>query len=324
MKKTYQKNYHERELLDVLSRLDERKIKTLEALQKEENTLLYAELWQSMKNFVNYVALKTKNQKTGEQKYGKGNADRVRELREMGVDLEDIRSSILMHIMENIHHVLSQPGSRQAGYCVSICNHEMTNIYRSHCPNGNRMWSLQENLGTNDCEESEDDFTLEDVLKGDVSAADWVMGYETFYERMLEKQQEKRERDERMHGEIREDLQRLKTPDQAFVYLCMYDQMRPRHIYAGVEAYAAGGYLPREAAGLLYEQLCRKYALRDADIPAVVKGPLSRGMAEKLSTLDQKKVTNKISDVKLTMPECVKARLKERMKKAESGASLRK
>ena len=80
MEKIYQKNSNECVLVDVLSRLDERKIRTMDDLMAPENTDLYEELWLAMKNFVNCVVLKSKTRKLKNGQSGKGNAERVREL----------------------------------------------------------------------------------------------------------------------------------------------------------------------------------------------------------------------------------------------------
>lgn len=308
MEKIYQKNSNECVLVDVLSRLDERTIRTMDDLMAPENTDLYEELWLAMKNFVNCVVLKSKTRKLKNGQSGKGNAERVRELQEMGVELEDIRRDVLLKVMEQIDKALCRTEADRVSYCTTVANNEVTNIYRRYFPAG-KMWSLQYPLSKRNKDGKEKEFTLEDCLADRMNAEDWAVSNETIREFA-----EKRRRD------LRNDLQQLKTADQAFVYLCMYDRMRPRHIYAAVKAYAAGR-LPREAAALMYEQLCRKYDLCSADLPAA--GSFSCGMTRNLSTLDQKRITNKISDVKLTMPEGVKAHLNARLKE-EPAASLRK
>jgi len=323
MKKTYQKSKHELELLRVLADMEAKGIRTLKDLQREENAGIYTALWFAMEKFVNYVALQTKTCKTADNKYSDGNAPRLRELLEMGADPEDLRSSILLRIMEKMTLVLDRPVSAQIPYCVTICTNCLVNEYRRLCPDGKQILSLNKPIGNKE----EDDYTLEEIAAAADNAEDWVMAFETARERAeaerkrrqqerLEHQKLLRAEREQSRRELLEDLPQLRSGNQAFVYLCMYEQMKPARIYAAVEQLTAKGYTPQEIAEITVEKICKKYAICRTRETAVLDKPLTRSMVKHLSTLDREIITNKISDVKYELPEGVKLRLQERRQTA--------
>jgi len=314
MEKTYQKNKYELELLQVLTDMDAKGIRTLKDLQKEENARIYTALWFAMENFVNYVALCTKNRRMADRTYGDGNAPHLRELLELGAELEDLRSSILLQIMSKMDHVLVEQEqnrirsvSEQLRYCVTITSNCLVNEYRQRCPGGSRMQSLNVPVARQD--EDDDGYCLEQTLADPDNAEDWVVACETVRERM-EAEREQRRR------EVLEDLSQLRSGNQVFVYLCMYENMKPARIYDAVERLAANGYTPQEIAEITVEKICRKYAICRTAETAVLSKPLTRSMVKHLSTLDQKIITNRISDVKYELPESVKLRLQERRQTA--------
>ena len=157
------------------------------------------------------------------------------------------------------------------------------------------------------------EYTIEDTLSEMTSAEDWVMAGETVRERMEAQRAQSRR-------EILEDLSQLRSGNQVFVYLCMYERMKPAHIFAAVEQLAAKNCTPQEIAELTVEKICKKYAVCRTRETAVLDKPISRSMAKHLSTLDRKIITNQISDVKYELPEGVKLRLEAR----RQAASLQK
>lgn len=316
MNKTYLQSEYELELLRVLTDMAAKGIHSLKALQEEGNAQVYTTLWFAMEKFVNHVALRTKNHKIADNKYCDGNAARLRELLEMGCDPEDLRSRVLLQIMTKMDHVLVdqeqnqlRPVSKQIPYCVTITSNCLVDEYRERCPGGRQMESLSEPVG----QQEDGEYTIEDTLSEMTSAEDWVMAGETVRERMEAQRAQSRR-------EILEDLSQLRSGNQVFVYLCMYERMKPAHIFAAVEQLAAKNCTPQEIAELTVEKICKKYAVCRTRETAVLDKPISRSMAKHLSTLDRKIITNQISDVKYELPEGVKLRLEAR----RQAASLQK
>lgn len=290
----FHKSAYELVLLEIMAEMDERNIRTLADLQSPGNAGIYTALWMAVYDYVACDALTRNGSWGADGKWKMGNKEKVCEQKKLGMDPKDLCGDISLKIMENIANVMVRPLEARIAYCKGICNYGLVDAWRSIC--GGKIESLDEPVG-------EDAFVRLGSVSNGISAEDWVMAFETV----------RQKESSRAQG-VLEDLGKLHSFDQQFVYLCSYDRMCPRHIYETVERLAAQGRTPQEIPAVMMERLCRKYAISRSETVLQLSKPLSRSMVKHLSTLDRQVITNKISDVKLTMPASVKQHLKERQK----------
>lgn len=297
MEITNKKRACEETLIRVLSTMEAAGIRTLQDLQKEKHAQLYTTLWFALEDFINNGTMRSKTHTKRDGKVVEGSYYKIKELMELGAELEDLQGIVLLHLIENIHHLMNCPADQWGAYCETVTYNCLVTEYRKMCPKGQAMQSIDKVIGDQD----DDDFTLKDTLAAPDTPADWVMAHESA---------------EEQRDAILNDLYQLRSTDQRFVYLCSYDQMRPRHIYNAVEQLAAQGCDPQEISNVISEHICRKYYIPRTEMPTLLSKPLSRSMVDHLSTHDRDVITNKISDVKLTLPAAMKKRLKERQRSA--------
>jgi len=296
--KTYQKSKHELHLIEVLTDMDAKGIRTLEDLQKEENAQVYTTLWFAMEKFVNYVGLKTKTHKTRTGKIHEGNAARLEKLLEMGADLEVIQDNVLFHVMKQMTKVLGRPVCKQVPYIVTTCTHQLVTEHRriTRCPV--YLMSLDAPLGDGE------NFTGMDILSDPDTPESSVMAHVAV---------------ECARRQLLDELALLRSREQVFTYLCYYDDMDPREAAAWLKqlvdrAKDAGNDSDSDHAVETIALAIGGYYGIAEELRVLLKGkkPLSTRMLAVLNSREQRTITNKISNVKSHLPEDARLRLKER------------
>lgn len=135
------KNIYREELEAVLARLDQQNITTRQQLLEQE--LLHQALWVAAENFVSGCALRSKTHASGDGQIRQGNFGRLEDLKEKGVDPNDVRQECLIHIFENLDRILKQPPAVRCNYIFTMVNNRVVDVYRGFYP----VLSLDEEVG---------------------------------------------------------------------------------------------------------------------------------------------------------------------------------
>lgn len=143
-----------KKLSDILSRINTLGIKTREQLLQHED--LYAEVFLAIDNFITGTAFRSHT-----------NVKRLLELRDLGVDTEDVHYDTLERCIDKLDLVLANDNDleRMIPYLYTIVNNKLIDIYRNTIKEHNMVFSLDETLNRHDGnDDSKRAKTLKDYL----------------------------------------------------------------------------------------------------------------------------------------------------------------
>lgn len=202
-------NKHYKRFTSILSTINLKGISTAEELCAPCNEGIYAELWLAAQNFINYFALASKSHRNSKGEYVKGNADKVRTLVSHGLDLEDIRGDILVHILSKMNRILSQPPEKQANYVYKTINNCIYSQLRKLSPADVVVVSLQDKVKRSDAS-GENASEIQDFIADFNTPEDEIVAKETVNEIFMNKR-----------AEVLNEITFLANkPTEVFVRLC--------------------------------------------------------------------------------------------------------
>lgn len=141
-----------KKLYHFLSKASELGIKTREQLSQHED--LYAEVFLAIDNFITGTAFRSHT-----------NINHLLELRDLGVDIEDVHYDVLERCIHKLNFTLANDLDHMIPYLYTIINRRIIDTYRSIIKEKNLFISLNEPLN---CRSENDDSkyakTLEDSL----------------------------------------------------------------------------------------------------------------------------------------------------------------
>ena len=141
-----------KKLYHSLSKTNSLGIKTRSQLSQHED--LYAEVFLAIDNFITGTAFRSHT-----------NVNRLLELRNLGVDTEDVHYNILERCISKLDYTLAIDLEHMIPYIYSLINHRIVDIYRSTIKEHNMFVSLDETLDRHDGDnDSKRTKTLEDKL----------------------------------------------------------------------------------------------------------------------------------------------------------------
>lgn len=127
-------------------------LKTCEQLSQHED--LYAEVFLAIDNFITGTAFRSHT-----------NVNRLLELRDLGVDTEDVHYNTLERCIDKLDLILANDLERMIPYLYTIVNNKLIDTYRSTIKEHNMVVSLDETLDRHDGnDDSKRTKTLEDYL----------------------------------------------------------------------------------------------------------------------------------------------------------------
>ena len=143
-----------KKLYHSLSKVNALGIKTREQLSQHEN--LYAEVFLAIDNFITGTAFRNHT-----------NANRLHELRDLGLDTEDVHYDALERCIDKLDLVLANDLDHMIPYLYTVVNNKVIDTYRSVIKEHNMVVSLDETLDRHDGDDdSKRTKTLEDYLSG--------------------------------------------------------------------------------------------------------------------------------------------------------------
>ena len=219
------KNKHYERFENALDALAKEGIETMKELNAHE--MIKDELWLSLIGFINHVILHSKSYRNSAGERKDGNWSRVCYLVMRGVDIEDIRSDILLHIMERFDKVLQVEEKRRLSYVFVIGNNKIVDMLRSMPPKG-LFVSWEEIVFDND---SDNECTLERYIADSApSPAEEIIMKETIHEIW-----------ESTRNRIVNEMCFLSSkPEELFVRICLdYLKMKPAALTKYIVAYGA-------------------------------------------------------------------------------------
>ncbi|CCZ92957.1 unknown [Coprococcus eutactus CAG:665] len=149
-----------KKLYHSLSKVNALGIKTREQLSQHED--LYAEVFLAIDNFITGIALRSHT-----------NVNRLLELRDLGVDIEDIHYAALERCIKKLDLVLAKDLNQMIPYIYTVVNNKTIDAYRSAIKEHNRVISLDETLDRHDGDDnSKKTKTLEDNLSDKGASAE--------------------------------------------------------------------------------------------------------------------------------------------------------
>lgn len=141
-----------KKLFHLFSKLKALGIKTREQLLQYED--LYAEVFLAIDNFITGTAFRSHT-----------NVKRLLELRDIGVDTEDVHYDTLERCIDKLDLVLANDLERMIPYLYTIVNNKLIDIYRKTIKEHNMVVSLDETLNRHDGnDDSKSAKTLKDYL----------------------------------------------------------------------------------------------------------------------------------------------------------------
>lgn len=141
-----------KKLFHFLSKVNALGIKTRNQLSQHED--LYAEVFLAIDNFITSTAFRSHT-----------NVKRLLELRDIGVDTEDVHYDTLERCIDKLDLVLANDLERMIPYLYTIVNNKLIDIYRNTIKEHNMVVSLDETLNRHDGnDDSKSAKTLKDYL----------------------------------------------------------------------------------------------------------------------------------------------------------------
>ena len=149
-----------KKLYHSLFKVSELGIKTREQLSKHED--LYAEVFLAIDNFITGTAFRSHT-----------NVNRLLELRDLGVDTEDVHYDTLERCIDKLDLVLANDLDQQIPYLYRVVNNKLIDTFRSTIKEHNMVVSLDETLDRHDGDDdSKISKTLEDYLSDKSASAE--------------------------------------------------------------------------------------------------------------------------------------------------------
>lgn len=149
-----------KKLYHSLSKTNSLGIKTRYQLSKHE--ALYAEVFLAIDNFITGTAFRSHT-----------NINRLLELRDLGVDTEDVHYDTLERCIHKLDLVLANNLDQMIPYLYTVVNNKLIDTYRSTIKEHNMVVSLDETLNRHDGDDdSKRTKTLEDYLSDKNASAE--------------------------------------------------------------------------------------------------------------------------------------------------------
>lgn len=149
-----------KKLYHFLSKANSLGIQTRNQLSQHED--LYKEVFLAIDNFITGTAFRSHT-----------NVNRLLELRNLGVDTEDVHNDVLERCINKLDYVLANNLEHMVPYIYSLINHRIIDIYRSTSKEHNMVVSLDETLNKHDGDDdSKRAKTLEDYLSDKSASAE--------------------------------------------------------------------------------------------------------------------------------------------------------
>lgn len=151
-----------KKLYHSLSKVDALGIKTRDQLSQHEE--LYAEVFLDIDHFITHTALRSHV-----------NVNRLLELKDLGVDPEDVHYDSLERCIDKLDLVLANDLGHMVPYLYTIVNRRVIDTYRSTIKEHNMVISLDEALDRHDQDDdSKRAKTLEDYLADQRASAETI------------------------------------------------------------------------------------------------------------------------------------------------------
>ena len=149
-----------KKLFHLFSKVNALGIKTREQLSQYED--LYAEVFLAIDNFIIGTAFRSH-----------ANINRLLELKDLGVDTEDVHYDVLEICIDKLDLVLANDLNQMIPYLYTIVNNKVIDTYRSTIKEHNMVISLDETLDRHDGDDdSKRTKTLEDYLSDKSASAE--------------------------------------------------------------------------------------------------------------------------------------------------------
>lgn len=148
-----------KKLYHSLSKVNALGIKTREQLSQHKD--LYAEVFLAIDHFISHTAFRSHV-----------NINRLLELRELGVDPEDIHYDAIERCIEKLDLFLANDLEHMVPYCYTVVNRRVIDTYRSTIKERNMVVSLDETLDRHEDDDSKRNKTLEDYLADQRASAE--------------------------------------------------------------------------------------------------------------------------------------------------------
>lgn len=220
-------NKHANRYAAVLTMVKNQAISCYDELNSPKYEFLYTELWLATQNFINFYALASKSSRNSKGERIDGNAERVRALISHGVELDDIRSEVLVHVLSKMDYILKQPIEKQVNYTYRMINNYIYTELRKLPPANIKLLSLQDQVaGSRNADD--DTSELQDFISNSISAEDEVLARETVREMFNTRKVEESEQ----KISILKEISRLsEKPAEVFVRLaCKHLAMKPAKV----------------------------------------------------------------------------------------------
>ena len=152
-----------KKLYHFLSNANTLGIKNREQLSQYED--LYAEVFLAIDNFITGTAFRSHT-----------NVNRLLELRDLGVDTEDVHYDTLERCIQKLDLVLANDLDQQIRYLYKVVNNKLVDTFRSTIKEHNMVVSLDETLDRHDGDDdSKRSKTLEDYLSDKSASAESLL-----------------------------------------------------------------------------------------------------------------------------------------------------
>lgn len=286
----------------VLAKVEENGIQSSKDFTSSRFQNLYCEFWLACEAFINHVALCSKNhlnKKT--QKYEKGNREKVEELLLDGADLEDIQHDILVKIISKLDLILARPASQMVGYCYSIVNTALIDIYRAYHPEDVAGFvSLYEPVkGTS--VDQDDVSEIINFIADENTPEDEVIARENVSAIICARRQTQKEELLKKRKEILQEVDILsEKPDEALARLyCVH--LKDKALGNGKLDHKPGDLtidLMQYGEVTVFSRVLAEIHKRYNIDPQVIQGKLNGAPSQKklkLDTMDKKKISDQVS-----------------------------
>ena len=284
-------NKHANRYAAVLTKINEKAICSYAELSNPVYEGLCEELWFATQNFINFCALTSKSSRNCKGERIDGNAERIRVLISQGIELDDIRSEILVHVISKMDYILKQPIEKQVNYTYRMVNNCVYDAFGKLPPADIKLVSLNDQvLGKSNSEE--DNSELQDFISDGISAEDEVVAQETVVEKILAKKTEDEVRAKELKASIIKEISLLaQKPAEVFVRLaCKHLALKPAKVATmlmekgAVTAYAE-----------VINMISKNYHISLSDIRFALGANMITDKALKVDTGDENKVRAQIS-----------------------------
>ena len=300
-------NVYEENFKKTLVSISQKGITSKDELMSYENSEEYANLWFSVQNFINKVALKSKHRnssmckscnnisKCETCKNAYGNYHSVNSLLEVGAydGREDIESDVLLKVMDKLDAILSQPIAKQYNYTYTIVNNFVNDLCKKFLPKNIHFISLQEEIKSNGHSSDGKITTYEETIGDPITPCDELIARETIEEKLRLQTEEMCKKREALISAIT----LLKNKRAELMSLCYIDELHKKP--AALTKLIMKN--PDKISAIEMKVLlavCKKYSLNTDILSNLFSGKPIDATSFKLETADPKVISAQISRLK--------------------------